>query len=68
MVNILLILLKTLAVLYLLIAIIIFVWSLFPTKEELPEEAKISWSEAFIASILWPVTMWICITTFANSL
>lgn len=68
MIGILLILSKTLALFYLLIAIIILLWSLFPTSKELPEEAQTSWSETFIAAVFWPVTIWICITTFAKSL
>ena len=59
--------LETLAYLYLLIAIILFLWSLLPTKIEIPK-AHISWSEAFVASFLWPVTVWVSITAFSKSL
>lgn len=66
--GILLILLEILAFLYSIVAIIIFVWSLLPASKELPEEAETSWSESLVAAILWPVTIWICISSFAKSL
>ncbi len=67
MLGLLLTSLETLAYLYLLIALSLFLWSLLPTKIEIPE-AHISWSEAFVTSFLWPVAIWVSITAFSKSL
>ena len=53
---------------YLFMALSIFLWSLSSTRKKLPLETQISWSETLMASILWPVTMWVCITSLAKSL
>ena len=53
---------------YLIMALSIFLWSLSSTSQKLPLEAQSSCSETLIASILWPITMWVCITSLAKSL
>ena len=68
MIGFLLTSLEALTYLYLLITLSLLLWSLFPTKTEIPPEAQISWSEAFVASVFWPVTIWVSITAFSKSL
>ena len=68
MIGFLLTSLEALTYLYLLITLSLLLWSLLPTRTEIPLEARISWSEAFVASVFWPVTMWVSIQAFSKSL